>query len=399
MRIYPRGKRGILWADFTVAGERFTRSTGTTDRGAAEEWAARAQADIWRQKRLGEKPRLTFGQVVLDWLEKHASERRSIEDMKDRLRWLVARVGDDPMPLRPARVTSILAGKTIDEETGKRPSAGTLNRYVAEVSKIHHHAHRMQWIDAVPAFRRYQEPKQAPRWLTREQADKLLAELPEHLRDMAQFALATGLRESNVRLLRWTQVDIARGVAWVLPDDAKNARALSVPLNADAIEVLMRQPRSGYVFTYKRLISKKRNEWKRAPVRNCSSHAWYKATARAGLAGFRWHDLRHTWATWHVMNGTPLPVLQQLGGWSSYAMVLRYAHVAPDFAAQYADGSLRDKSVTSSDIGMTISSQVPEIKGWLTGLEPATTGITKRQRQPKLLNLNDALARKTRKTG
>jgi integrase len=384
MRIYPRGIRGILWADFTVDGERFTRSTRTTDPKAAEEWAAHAAADLWRQKQLGEKPRVTFGQATLDWLQKHADERRSIEDMKDRLRWLCERIGDDPLPVRPARLNTILAQKEIDDgDTRRPPAAGTLNRYVAEVSKIHHHAHCMQWIDAVPAFRRYQEPKQAARWLTREQADRLLAELPDHLRNMAQFALATGLRESNVRLLRWAQVDLGRGVAWVLPSEAKNERALSVPLNADAIAVLMRQrnEHDEWVFTFERVTKATRT---RAPVCNCSSHAWYKATKRAGLEGIRWHDLRHTWATWHVMNGTPLPALQQLGGWSSYSMVLRYAHVTPDFAAQYANGSLRDKSVTSgasrNGAPMPLLSQEPEHAGekmgWLTGLEPATTGIT-----------------------
>ena len=58
---------------------------------------------------------------------------------------------------------------------------------------------------------------------------------------------------------------------------------------------------------------------------------------RAGIQDFRWHDLRHTWASWHVQSGTPLPVLQQLGGWQSYEMVLRYAHLAPEHLAEYAD--------------------------------------------------------------
>ena len=51
-----------------------------------------------------------------------------------------------------------------------------------------------------------------------------------------------------------------------------------------------------------------------------------KALERAGISDVRWHDLRHTWASWHVQNGTPLHELQQLGGWSTYGMVLRYAH-------------------------------------------------------------------------
>lgn len=402
MRIYQRGKRGIWWIDATIAGQRITRSTGTTSRQQAEEYGARLAVDTWRTRRLGESPRVTFGQAVLHWMAAHTDTRRSIEDMKDRLRWLCGHFENTVLPISADALDAVL--------TTKDCSNATRNRHVAEVSKIHHHAHRQEWIDAVPAFRHYHEPKPEPQWLTREQADTLLVELPDHLADMAEFSLATGLRESNVRLLRWSQVDTARRVAWVLSGQAKNGRALSVPLNADAIAVLtrLRGRHTVYVFTYQREPSAREKaegiEPKRGPVYNCSTAAWYKATKRAKVQGFRWHGLRHTWATWHVMNGTPLPVLQQLGGWSSYSMVLRYAHVAADYAAQYADGSLRDKSVTSasgksrgffpSDNAMKTNENL----GWLTGLEPATTGITKRSSTAKLLNLNDALARKRRKT-
>ncbi len=392
MRLYTRGKRGIWWIDATVAGQRITRSTGTTSRQQAEEFAAGLVNDIWRVRRLGEKPRITFGQAVLHWLAAHP-DRRSIEDMKDRLRWLCGHLEHHALPVSADTLNAIL----MDREG----SNATRNRYAAEVSKIHHHAHRQGWIESVPALRRYHEPKPEPQWLSREQADTLLAELPEHLADMAEFSLATGLRESNVRLLRWSQVDTTRRVAWVLSGQAKNGRALSVPLNADAIAVLarLRGRHAVYVFTYQH------KNGARSPVRNCSSAAWYKAVKRAKVEGFRWHGLRHTWATWHVMNGTPLPVLQQLGGWSSYSMVLRYAHVAADYAAQFADGSLRDKSATSSEEAscpeMSDDSQHTDVSaenmGWLMGLEPTTTGITIRQPTAKLLNLNDALARKRRK--
>ncbi len=391
MRIYQRGKRGIWWVDTTIAGQRITRSSGSTSRQQAEEWAATLAVDTWRTRKLGERPRVTFGQAVLHWLSQYGEERRSIEDMKDRLRWLCEELEHTDIPVQPSALDQLLL--TMDVANATR------NRYVAEVSKIMHHAHRQEWIVAVPAYRIYQETKTEPQWLTREQADTLLDELPEHLADMAEFSLATGLRESNVRLLRWSQVDTARRVAWVLSGQSKNGRALSVPLNADAIDVLARQRgrHAVYVFTYEHWAPEG-EERERKPVRNCSSAAWYKATKRAKLEGFRWHGLRHTWATWHVMNGTPLPVLQQLGGWSSYSMVLRYAHVAVDYAAKFADGSLRDKSVTTSREDSDDALQVIESVGWLTGLEPATTGITKRQATCKVLNLNDALARKRRKT-
>ena len=64
------------------------------------------------------------------------------------------------------------------------------------------------------------------------------------------------------------------------------------------------------------------------PVDKVSTRAWLSALERAGISDFRWHDLRHTWASWRMQNGTPLEVLMQLGGWNSYEMVLRYAHLS-----------------------------------------------------------------------
>ncbi|HEX3914785.1 MAG TPA: tyrosine-type recombinase/integrase [Steroidobacteraceae bacterium] len=59
-----------------------------------------------------------------------------------------------------------------------------------------------------------------------------------------------------------------------------------------------------------------------------SSTAWGMAKQRAGIEDFLFHDLRHTWASWHVQSGTSLPELMELGGWKPYEMVLRYAHLA-----------------------------------------------------------------------
>lgn len=58
--------------------------------------------------------------------------------------------------------------------------------------------------------------------------------------------------------------------------------------------------------------------------------AWERSLRRAGIEEFRFHDLRHTWASWHVMSGACLQELMELGGWKSYEMVLRDAHLAPE---------------------------------------------------------------------
>ena len=338
MRLYQRGKKGIWYLDTTVAGRRIERSSGTTDKRQAEEWAAKITHDTWRTSRLGDSPSVTWGQAVLEWLRKHQGERKSIEDMKDRLRWLTEHLEDVTLDkITRKRVELLMAERTCSD--------ATRNRFVAEVSKILNYAHSVGWLASVPKFRRYKENPRF-RWLTQTEAATLLGQLPAHLRDMAEFSLATGLRESNVRLLQWERVDLQRALAWVEAGDTKSGRALSVPLNEQALEVLARRTNihPSYVFTFKgpRVMDE------HSPVWNCSSHAWYKAVNRAGLKGLRWHDLRHTWASWHVMAGTPLPVLQVLGGWSSLTMVLRYAHVGRDHAAAYANNSLRDKSATSA---------------------------------------------------
>lgn len=71
-------------------------------------------------------------------------------------------------------------------------------------------------------------------------------------------------------------------------------------------------------------------------VLQVSGAAWYRALKRAGIEDFRWHDLRHTWASWHVQNGTPLYALQELAGWETEKMVRRYAHLSAEHLAAFA---------------------------------------------------------------
>ncbi|MFA6312315.1 MAG: tyrosine-type recombinase/integrase [Sterolibacterium sp.] len=73
--------------------------------------------------------------------------------------------------------------------------------------------------------------------------------------------------------------------------------------------------------------------FKGKPLNSANTRVWTAALQRAGIDDFRWHDLRHTWATWQRQAGTPTHELQRLGGWRTGAMVERYAHLAPDSLA------------------------------------------------------------------
>ncbi|MEK6593443.1 MAG: tyrosine-type recombinase/integrase, partial [Pseudomonadota bacterium] len=100
--------------------------------------------------------------------------------------------------------------------------------------------------------------------------------------------------------------------------------------------------------------------------------AWKAALARVGVVDFRWHDLRHTWASWHVQAGTPLFVLQELGSWESPEMVQRYAHLATEHLASYVDRAsgrhaLRLISNKTATIGYDPATVSGNEKGLLDG--------------------------------
>jgi integrase len=403
MRLYQRGKRGTWWVDLgDVAGQRARRSTGTADHEAAKEYAATLARDLWRARRLGETPRVTWDQAVLAWLEEH-HHRRSIEEIKRVLRWLSVRLkGKALADITDGAIRTLAKERRADAvnrraiqraiDAGheppqpKPPSGATVNRHMAQLSAILHYAHRRGWLAAVPPITMANEPAKRVAWITKDQARKLLAELPDHLKPIAGFALATGLRETNVRLLTWSQVDLARRVAWVHADEAKAGRNINVPLNAAALAVLQAQAgkHKRWVFPVERWERDERGEWVQllAPTGKVSSAAWRKACIRAGLPTLRFHDLRHTWASWHVQAGTPLPVLQELGGWASLAMVQRYAHLGVSHVAAWA-GNLAGGTTPAQVPRLGTNENGPEgplsegeSLGWLMGLEPTTTRIT-----------------------
>lgn len=325
--LYKRPDSKIWWVRFTdpVTHKQVRRSTGTENKKEAKEYEARLISDGWRQDRLGEQPVRTWEEAAGRWLEE-MEHKASHQDDVNLLRWLQDHLKGRALHLITSDVINEVA--KIRRETGVAPA--TVNRMLALVRAILKRAEtRWKWIERAPHVQMMKADAGRIRWLTRDEAARLLAELPEHLELMARFTLATGLRASNVTHLTWSQIDLERRVAWIHPDQAKARRAIGVPLNADAVLVLRRcQGRHPErVFCYHRQAAPDRWEW--TPIEEANGRAWYKAVERAGIEDFRWHDLRHTWASWHVQAGTPLQTLMELGGWASYAMVLRYAHLAP----------------------------------------------------------------------
>lgn len=327
MPLRKRKKSTAWWIDFVAPnGERIRQSTGTSDREEAEELHDKLKSDVWRVQRLGDRPRRIWQDAVVRWLREQA-HKATLDDDKEKLRWLDRYLAGRKLDsINRATVDAIIEAKQAEG-----CSNATVNRTLALLRAILRRCVReWEWLDRAPAVRLLQEPTRRIRFLSHEQALALLRELPLHLRYMATFSLSTGLRAANVTGLTWEQVDLSRKLAWVHPDQAKARKAIAVPLNDVAMEIVSHQigKHPIHVFTYEG-----------RPVKQVSTRAWYQALKRAGIENFRFHDLRHTWASWHVQNGTPIFALQELGGWVTEKMVRRYAHLAADHLATYVGNS------------------------------------------------------------
>jgi integrase len=319
-------RRGpVWWIDIRAPhGERVRRSAGTESKALAQELHDKLKAELWRTQKLGVKPKRSWNEAVIRWL-KESAHKATIESDKSHLRWLDRHLRDQDLEGISRRVTDRL----IEARLAEGVSNATVNRTLEVLRAILRKCvNEWDWLDKCPQIRMLKEPTRRVRFLTLAEAQRLLKALPAHLADMAAFSLATGLRRANVTGLLWTQVDLSKRLAWIHPDQAKARKAIAVPLNAAAVLLIRKQigRHATHVFSYK---SK--------PVTQVSTKAWYAALQRAGIEDFRWHDLRHTWASWHVQQGTPLHVLQELGGWESAEMVRRYAHLNAEHLAPYAD--------------------------------------------------------------
>lgn len=320
-----RNADGIWQLDVTVNGRRVQKSAETNELNEAKELRDKIRSDLWRQEMLGEKPVVLFEDACRECLAfKTLQQRKSLRTMRLRLAFFDGTFKGKPITsITRANVSEVVTSKL----AGK--ALGTMNRHYAAMSTLLRFCEDKGWIDRAPRMSWFKEPAGRISYLTRAEAQRLIdACNSAHLRAMIRFALATGLRRGNINTLRWKNVEMDRRTAWIWSDEAKSGKSISIPLTDDAMAVLKGQKgqHDEYVFV-----------WNGKPVMRSNTQSWAKLLKRASIrADFRFHDLRHTWATWHIMGGTPLHVLQKLGGWADYKMVLRYSHFDSDFLAGFA---------------------------------------------------------------
>jgi integrase len=259
--------------------------------------------------------------AVVKYLE-DKQHKKSLKNDKESFVWLDKYWGDKKLSYLTRDEIHRVRDIKRDES-----SPSTANKLLEVIRTLVNMAEReWEWIEKAPAVKLFTVPKPNPRWLPESDARKLVAALPEYLSFIVRFALATGLREQNILRMEWKDVDLNRRVAWVHADMIKNGRALGIPLNDDAVDVIRKQigKHQTRIFTYKG-----------RPLGSANNRSWRNALKRVKIENFRFHDLRHTWASWLRQAGTPLNIIQELGGWQSEEMVLRYAHLDVQHLAEY----------------------------------------------------------------
>ncbi|MBT9428905.1 tyrosine-type recombinase/integrase [Candidatus Symbiopectobacterium endolongispinus] len=153
------------------------------------------------------------------------------------------------------RNAAIRNEKPIPAYKDKPVSAGTKSHYLSFMrSLLRAAANEWGWIKNAPVIKTKKPVSKRIRWLTREEASRLIECMPESIRPVVVFALSTGLRRSNILDLEWAQVDMQGKVAWINPENAKAGKAIGVALNDTACRVLKGQigKHSGCLSTPKR---------------------------------------------------------------------------------------------------------------------------------------------------
>lgn len=344
-------KRGEIWhIDIqTPSCGRIRRSAETKSKKKAQEYHDKLKAELWEIEKLNKKPERFFEEAVVLFL-KDGEDQSNFTTKQARAEYFLSKfAGRELSSISSEEIINSLP--KLNSRTGKNASNATINRYRSDIMRILSLAQKIGWLDSVPYVTRAKEPKVRESWITKQKASLLIHNLTlSWMKDVCSFALSTGARMSEIFTLAWHNVDFVNRVATVTNENAKSGKARALLLNEDAVAVIKKlrfKVDCEYVFTRstnKRVFDIDRRDFK-------------KACKASGIENFNFHDLRHTWASWHAQAGTPLYTLQNLGGWQTLEMVKKYAHLNAGHMLRYANNVTFTTQSDDQALLKTVSNQ------------------------------------------
>lgn len=337
MSVY-KPKASPFWHyDFVIAGTRFHGSAGTTSRRAAEAVEARLRTEA-ASSATRRKPALTLDHAAARYWNEVAKHQASAKTTEYQLANLCAGIGADTY-------LHDIAAPVLTTYVSKRRSKvsdASTNREIELLRRLLRRADRAWRVDVGEPIDwkaiLLHEPEGRVRELTQAEEARLFQHLRQDLHPLIRFAIMTGVRLQNAIALTWPQVDFDAGVIRLMTKSRKPGGEIHlIPLVPDLVALLSaeRGRHPTRVFTYE--VARGRGERKRSTRRPFTLTGWRKAWSRAltqaGIADFRFHDLRHTAATRTLRASQNLKVVQTLLGHKDIATTSRYAHAMLDDVA------------------------------------------------------------------
>jgi integrase len=338
LTIVKRKSTGALTISGTVAGQRVQRRAQSDSLALAREEAAALEAEMlrteWHGERRGSR---SFDEALVSYLE---AEPRS-ERTKATLRRIRAALGAVTLGQIDQDMVSRLKARAL--RPGAK-SATYTREIVTPLRAVLRHAADLGWCDS-PRIKAPKATKGRTRYLLPSETERLIEAAAAHLAPLLTFLVGTGARMSEALDLEWRDVDLtgAAAIFW----RTKGGERRDAALPPRVVTVLANLPhRDGKVFRQRRGVDFADH---RRLYGGQIKKGWQGAIRRAGLdPELTPHDLRHSWASWHYALHRDLLALKVEGGWSSVALVERYAHLMKAGQDQAIRGflGLRDHNVT-----------------------------------------------------
>lgn len=308
----------------------------------AKKWAEKIQSEIRDGRHFGnsESKRKTAAEMFARYNREVLSKRKPTQrnQLQQQLNWWNEKLGE----YRIADVTPALVSEcreklaTGETQYNRNRSGATVNRYLALLSHIFTIAiNEWQWAETNPLrkVRKLQEAQGRIRFLSDEERTALLEKCKQSessgLYAVVVLALSTGMRKSEILGLRWPDIDFARG--WITIHHTKNGHRRAVGLAGPALKLLEKRARVRRLDTD--LIFPSPDSDKPLDIRS----AWEVALRESGIENFRFHDLRHSAASYLAMNGATSAELAEILGHRTLSMVKRYSHISQSHAAKVVE--------------------------------------------------------------
>ena len=316
MRIYRR--KGVWYIDYSFNGRRVRKKVGTSKK-MAELALKEIELRIAKSEFLGiiEPKRMVVDNLCDEYLKFSKSSKTAKSHTRD-ITSIKNLLGEFS-----GKLISDITSHALESYMNKRKGIVTPATVNREISCMKHmFTKAVQWgylsDNPIMSVKRFKEPPARVRYLADGEIDKLLSCCNEHLKSIVITALNTGMRKGEILNLQWSDVDMKNRI--ITLRKTKNNETRTIPINdwlLDELKSTGQQINDQYVFCHEN--GKPYDDIKTG---------FKGAVRRAGIKNFRFHDLRHTFASRLVMAGVDIRTVQELMGHKDTKMTMKYSHLS-----------------------------------------------------------------------